>query len=176
MKFSFEDLGITALIKDQGKRTTKIYFGYPASNPYAEIAKSLAFGYDGPLSYVSPRGNTIVLKDGYPARPFLTDGFNYAIPLLKDEIEDYWKDFVERGVSSTDRLGQLIIDSIKAFVEYGDPYTTGSHGVSALPNSPQVSDDKGGDSVPLIDSGGMMDAMEFVVTKAINKDANIKRK
>jgi hypothetical protein len=175
MKFDFEDLGITALIKDQGKRSTKIYFGYSASNPYAEIAKSLAFGYDGELSYTSPRGNLITLKEGYPARPFLTDGVNYAIPLLNDEIEDYWKDFVERGVSSTDKLGQLIIDSIKEWV-YHDPYSTGSYGASSLPNSEQVINDKGDDSIPLIDSGGMIDAMEFLVTKAINKDANIKRK
>lgn len=169
MKFNFEDLGITALIKDQGKRITKIYFGYPASNPYAEVSKSLAFGYSGELSYISPRGNLIVLKDGYPARPFLTDGFEYCIPFLNDEIENYWKDFVERGVSSPDKLGQLIVDSIKAFVEFGNQY-------DKLPNSPQVEEDKGYPSVPLIDSGGMIDAMEFVVTKAINKNANIKRK
>lgn len=170
MRFDFEDLGITALIRDQGKRSTKIYFGYPASNPYSEVAKSLAFGTGGPLTYTSPRGNVIHLKSIWPARPFLTDGFNYCIPFLNDEIEKYWKDFVERGVSSTDKLGQLIVDSIKAFVEYGDPYT------NEKPNSPQVEEDKGNPSVPLIDSGGMIDAMEFVVTKAINKNVNIKRR
>ena len=175
MNFEFEDMGINALIKDLGKRSTKIYFGFPAGNPYAEIAKSLSFGIGGPLSNVSPRGNRITLSSTWPERPFLTDGFNYFVPEINKEIENYWRDFVERGVSSPDKLGQLIINSIKDFVHL-DPYTVGSHGTSTAPNSKQVYYDKGEDSIPLIDSGGMIDSMQFVVTKAINKDVNIKRK
>jgi hypothetical protein len=158
MKFEYESPALLNQLRDLKKRTTKVYFGFPAGNPYAEIARTLSYGYDGEMSYTSPRGNKIVLKDGIPARDFLNDGFIYGLPLINDKIESYWKEYFERGVSSPDFIGQSIIDSIRMWVE-SDPY---------IKNAFQVEDDKGYPSVPLIDSGDMIDRyMTFVVTNRL---------
>jgi len=161
----------TSLVERQllqlSRRSTTIYWGFPKGNGYSDIAKTLSEGAYDPPAYKSPRGEWIKLKK-IPARDFLNDGFRTFQPLIKEEIEKYWIQFFKNGIPDVDSLGQLIVDCVRAFV-MDDPYTTGKHGASALPNSPVVQEDKGYPSIPLVDSGGMVDSIEFVVTNRLDK-------
>lgn len=156
MNFKIEDKRIPLQLNSFRKKSLKIYFGFPGSgNPYTEIAAELTYGSANKFIYKSSRGNIIEVY-GIPARDFLNDGFNFFKKDIEEEIRKYWIQFFDEGVSSPNKIGQKIVNSIKQWILL-NPYE------ASEPNSVRVQIDKGG-NFPLFDTGEMLQHIEFVIT------------
>jgi hypothetical protein len=90
-----------------------------------------------------------------PARPFLTD----AILENKEAILKFFEKAYNLGSSKRTKnlnaLGQFVVDAIKSMVK-------GNYYGSKIPNAPSTIDRKGSD-IPLIESGDLIDALEYKV-------------
>lgn len=127
------------------------YKGYNGeSNPQdkqpielAELAKVLTFG-----------------AHGIPARPFILEGLQSKKDELKKEIETQLDNIKNGKVANWNKLGNKAVAAVQEFVR-GDYYK------STVPNSDYTIKYKGSDT-PLIDSGDLINSLQYVVTNGGN--------
>lgn len=104
----------------------------------AELAKRLSFG----------DGRT-------PARPFLEDGLNSQAEKIRAEVGKQIQNVRNGGGANWDKIGTMAVGAIQEFVR-GDYYKAN------VPNAEKTIEYKGSDT-PLIDSGDLLNSLEYVV-------------
>ena len=142
----------SAMHKDDTERPNEkrrgSYVGYNGeSNPQdippvetAELAKTLSFG-----AY------------NIPPRPFIEDGLLSKKDDLKEEVETQLDKIKDGKRANWNKVGTKAVGAIQEFVR-------GGFYKSSVPNSPHTVEYKGSDT-PLIDTGDLVNSLEYVVTQ-----------
>lgn len=132
-----------------------VLVGYPSGKQHTAGSRAQMQGETVEMADLAKRLS--VGDNAIPPRPFIEDGLREKSDALKKCVKEQ-VDAAKNGKANWDKVGTMAVGAVQQIVR-SDYYK------SSAPNAPLTIARKRGKDTPLIDTGDLINSLEFIVEK-----------